>query len=154
MNSGVLALPNILPALDPGVNSESPRLPDAMEPVDFLGRVGVCGSTNLGAGDGDGERRRGLEKRAARGEMFAAATRGRTEGNVVVGGGFAEDDGEGAAVDEPEVDAEFELLAVKGSLGNVVASFFRLARSCAVLDFLLDSRRSNCLRSSASFKAF
>lgn len=154
VKSGVLALPNILPVLDPGVNSESPRPPDAMEPVDLLGRVGVCGKANLGAGDGEGERRCGLEKRAARGEMLAAATRGRIEGRVAGGGGFADDDGEGSAVEELEVDAEFEVLALVRSLGTVAPSFFRLARSCAALDFLLASRLSSCLRSSASFRAF
>jgi hypothetical protein len=128
VNSDVLALPKILPVAEPGVKSESPSFPDAKEPVDLLGRVGVCGRVNLGAGDGEGERRRGLENSAASGEMFAAATRGRTAGSVG-SGGWVDEGREGAAVEEPEVDVEFGVLAVKGSPGRTVASLFRLARS-------------------------
>lgn len=140
----------MLPPFETGVNKESPNPPE-LSGADFLGRVGVWGRVKRPFGEGE-RRDRGLANRAARGEMFAAATNGRIEGSS---GGTLFDDGlNGTTVEEldAEVEEEFDVLAL-GPAACMLSSFFRLARSCTLHDFLRFSLLSNCFRSSASFSA-
>ena len=59
-----------------GVKSESPPSADPCELV-LRGRVGVWGIMDRDNGEGEGDRRRGLEKILPSGDILAAATKGK-----------------------------------------------------------------------------